>query len=167
MVGESEKLMPHQNRLLHRAFSVFIFNQDGKLLIQQRAAHKYHSGGLWANTCCGHPSPHSNVQLEAELRLQEEVGIHASLHYVGYMIYNESVSDSLYEYEYDYIYVGISDDIPKLNEAEIMDYKYVDIVHIAKLAADQPEQYAIWFRLLLSSCCMELLYVRNALLNNY
>nr|WP_229655778.1 isopentenyl-diphosphate Delta-isomerase [Pantoea sp. 201603H] len=144
-VGEGEKLQVHLDGSLHRAFSVFIFNSNGQLLLQQRAEEKYHSAGLWANTCCGHPRPGEDKLAAARRRLQEEMGFDCSLIPVGSFIYHAQVSDNMVEYEYDHLYAGVFDGSPQHNPAEVAQYKWLDLADIRQQIATNPNSFSQWF----------------------
>jgi len=107
-IGEMEKLTAHKQGQLHRAFSVFIFNDKGELLLQQRASHKYHGAGLWTNTCCSHPQSGEDVGSSAQERLNYEMGLKCDLKFVDSFIYNEQVENNLIEHELNYVFIGYS-----------------------------------------------------------
>lgn len=104
-IGTMPKLLAHQQGRLHRAFSVFIFNTKGELLIQQRAAHKYHSAGQWANSCCSHPRPNEDTLAAAKRRLMEELGFTTEISLVGHFVYHAEVNGGLIEHEYDHLFI--------------------------------------------------------------
>ena len=126
-VGLMPKLEAHQKGLLHRAFSVFIFNSDYKLLLQKRASSKYHSGGLWTNTCCSHPRDGEDIIDAANRRLNEEMGIKTSLRKVFDFIYTAELDNNLIENEFDHVFYGVYDTDPILNKEEAEDYKWIDM----------------------------------------
>lgn len=146
VLGEMEKLEAHRQGRLHRAFSVFIFNDKKELLIQQRALSKYHSGGLWTNTCCSHPSPGETIIDAAHKRLYEEMGFTCSLIVHGRFIYQCDFENGLKEHELDYILTGNYNDEPAINSSEVMNYKWASIVELKKSILSFPEQYTFWFR---------------------
>ena len=150
--GIAEKLQAHQQGLLHRAFSIFIFDRDGRLLLQQRALGKYHSQGLWSNTCCGHPRPGERTAAAAKRRLLEEMGITCQLRKVFTLLYREPVSNQLIEYEYGHIYVGVSDCDPVANPEEANDWQWQPLPELTARIAAAPETFTIWFRRLLDTC---------------
>ena len=150
--GIAEKLQAHQQGLLHRAFSIFIFDRDGRLLLQQRALGKYHSQGLWSNTCCGHPRPGERTAAAAKRRLFEEMGITCQLRKVFTLLYREPVSNQLIEYEYGHIFVGVSDCDPIANPEEANDWQWQPLPELPARIAASPETFTIWFRLLLDTC---------------
>lgn len=145
-IAEMEKLMAHEQGRLHRAFSVFIFNDKGELLLQQRASHKYHGAGLWTNTCCSHPQWGETVALSAEERLIYEMGLKCDLRLVYSFIYNERVENNLTEHELDYVFVGYSDQCPVLNKDEVQDYKWMNADEILSDIKNSPSHYTVWFR---------------------
>lgn len=147
-VGEMEKIEAHEKALLHRAFSVFIFNSKGELLLQRRADDKYHSGGLWTNTCCSHPAPGQDTAEAARLRLIHEMGIDTDLEYVRKFIYKAPFVNSLTEHELDHIYIGITDDLPRINPDEVSEYKYMSLPDIEADIQQYPEHYTAWFHII-------------------
>lgn len=145
-LGVMDKLAAHQEGLLHRAFSIFIFNDRQELLLQQRAAHKYHGAGLWTNTCCSHPQWNEEVIESAVERLQWEMGMNCDLHFSHSFIYNTVVENNLIEHEYDHVFVGYCTDNPLLNPEEVQDYKWMDPSDIRKDILVHPEKYTYWFK---------------------
>ncbi len=145
--GTMEKMEAHEKGLLHRAFSVFILNNSGRILLQRRASGKYHSPGLWTNTCCSHPRPGEPVEIAAVRRLQEEMGIKCSLKKLFTFIYRAEFDNGLTEHELDHVFAGISDSIPVLNTEEADDYEYVDPDYLSKDIEKFPGKYTIWFRI--------------------
>lgn len=144
--GAAEKMHIHRQGLLHRAFSIFIFDDGGRLLLQQRAQNKYHSHGLWTNSCCGHPRQGEHTDAAARRRLQEEMGIASNLRKVSTLLYREAVSDELIEHEYDHIYAGLSHTDPIANPDEAASWKWVGISDLSAWIATDPEHFTIWFR---------------------
>lgn len=145
-IAEMEKLVAHERGCLHRAFSIFVFNAKGDLLLQQRANHKYHGAGLWTNTCCSHPQWGETVVLSAEERLNYEMGLRCELKLVYSFIYNERVENNLTEHELDYVFVGYSDQSPVLNRDEVQDYKWMNADKILLDIKNNPSHYTVWFR---------------------
>lgn len=146
-LGTMEKLQAHQLGLLHRAFSVFIFNSKNELLIHKRAEGKYHSGGLWTNSCCSHPFPNEHFQDAAIRRVKQELGMTISgVDKVGILIYKVALDNNLTEHEYDYILVTQSDEIPNLNPEEASDYKYQTIDSIKQEMQEHPDRFTFWFK---------------------
>jgi isopentenyl-diphosphate delta-isomerase len=149
-IGLMPKLEAHEKGVLHRAFSVFVFNSDGNLLLQKRADSKYHSAGLWSNTCCSHPYPGEDVQAGATRRLNEEMGITANLYFVHSFIYKAELENGLTEHELDHIFFAISDKPPVLDATEVSDYKYVSPRELAKDLLVNPGMYTEWLKICFS-----------------
>ena len=146
-VGLMPKLEAHQKGLLHRAFSVFIFNSDYKLLLQKRASSKYHSGGLWTNTCCSHPRDGEDIIDAANRRLNEEMGIKTSLRKVFDFIYTAELDNNLIENEFDHVFYGVYDTDPILNKEEAEDYKWIDMETLKNDIENNKDQYTVWFKI--------------------
>ena len=146
-IGTMEKLEAHLNGALHRAFSVFIFNHRQELLLQQRALEKYHSAGLWTNTCCSHPKPGESLIDAANRRLQEEMGMQTELVYGFPFTYEAAFSNDLIEHEYDHVFFGQSDKLPQPNSEEVAAYKYVSLSTLEQELNDNPEQYSAWLKI--------------------
>lgn len=144
--GNMEKMRAHREGHLHRAFSIFIFNREGNLLLQQRAAHKYHSAGLWSNTCCSHPRPGESIADAAARRLQEEMGLQTELVYLFRFQYHALLENGLTEHELDHVLIGFSDEAPVINADEVQDWKYVDLVELETDLFLNPLNYTVWFR---------------------
>lgn len=142
-IGTGEKLDVHVNNRLHRAFSVFIVN-DNKMLIQKRALEKYHSGGLWANACCSHPRKGEKLDEAVTRRLREELGIKCDTKKVFSFIYYEHYSN-LSEYEYDHVFLGQYAGEIEINKNEIEEYKWIDISKLEEWLLNNPEDFAAWF----------------------
>lgn len=145
-IGEAGKLHVHREGILHRAFSVFIFDRDGRFLLQQRAEGKYHSGGLWSNTCCSHPRPGEDVSDAAGRRLVEEMGMRCDLQPMFETSYRANVSNGLIENEYVHVFTGICDRAPLPNPAEVMDYRWMDADELRASLDRQPDAYSFWFK---------------------
>jgi isopentenyl-diphosphate delta-isomerase len=148
-IGHMEKQQAHVAGLLHRAFSVFIFNSQNQLLLHQRAASKYHSPLLWTNTCCSHPRPKETVLDAAQRRLQEEMGMQTDLQIVDSIMYKATLDQGLTEHEFDYILIGFSDVLPVINQAEVETYLYLTLAEIKQKIALEPNQYTEWFKLIM------------------
>lgn len=146
-VGVMEKLQAHQEGLLHRAFSILIFNDKDELLLQQRAISKYHSAGLWTNTCCSHPRPNETVKDAANRRLFEEMGMSCDLQIKTNFIYKTPFDNGLTEHELDYVLIGYSNQNPTINKEEVEDYKWSSISEIKNDIANNPNQYTSWFKI--------------------
>ena len=145
-VGTATKEEAHRRGDLHRAFSVFLYHED-RLLIQQRAFHKYHSGGLWANTCCSHPRPGEELEDAVRRRLKEEAGIECEVKEVFSFVYKHRFAEDLYEHEFDHVFLGEYDGAFIPNPEEVMDWRWITFDELRKDLADHPEKYAPWFRI--------------------
>lgn len=146
-VGVMEKMQAHREGLLHRAFSVFIFDQEDNMLLHQRAFEKYHSGGLWTNACCSHPRPGESVQQAADRRLMEEMGFHCPLDRTFSFIYQTEFDNGLTEYELDHVLIGKFDGVPQPEPSEVADWKFVSLDYIQDQLRNQPQDYTVWFRI--------------------
>jgi isopentenyl-diphosphate delta-isomerase len=146
-IGSIEKMEAHEKALLHRAFSVFIFNSKNEFLIQQRAFTKYHSPGLWTNTCCSHPREGESAYEAANRRLVEEMGLSCKLEEIFSFIYKADVGQGLIEHEYDHVFVGYTDLLPVINEKEVVNWKYMTIEKIRDDMKLNPQNYTVWFRI--------------------
>jgi isopentenyl-diphosphate Delta-isomerase len=145
-IGSLDKVSVHKFGLLHRAFSIFVFNTEGKLLIQQRAANKYHSGGLWSNTCYSHPKIGEELIGSAMNHLNEEMGICCPLEFVFSFIYKSEVDNGSTEYEYDHVYFGLTDDIPSPSKEEVKDWMYFNIDELKNQTYLNPNIYTFLLR---------------------
>jgi isopentenyl-diphosphate delta-isomerase len=148
-VGVMEKLQAHREGKLHRAFSIFIFNDKEELLLQQRALSKYHSGGLWTNTCCSHPRPNETIKDSANRRLFEEMGISCDLSIKTNFTYKAAFDNGLTEHEFDYVLVGHTNQNPAINTEEAENYKWQSISDIKNDMALNPGNYTEWFKIAL------------------
>ncbi|MFT6699436.1 MAG: isopentenyl-diphosphate delta-isomerase [Porticoccaceae bacterium] len=147
-VGLMPKMEAHEKGVLHRAFSVFTFNKKGELMLQQRAAHKYHSPLLWTNTCCSHQR-NGETNLEAgKRRLQEEMGFTAELKEIFSFIYKAPFDNGLTEHELDHVLVGYFDDIPNINKEEVEDYKWMLLEDVKSDIDKNPSIYTEWFKII-------------------
>jgi len=155
-IGTMDKMEAHAKALLHRAFSVFIFNTAGEILMQQRAKHKYHSGGLWTNTCCSHPFPGEDTLEAANRRLFEEMGLKTELKFVFKFQYKAPFDNELTEHEIDHVFVGETNEVPQIHPDEVADYKYMKMEDIQTDILNHPEQYTVWFRIIFSEFLHEL-----------
>jgi isopentenyl-diphosphate Delta-isomerase len=148
-IGLMDKMEAHERAFLHRAFSVFVFNSKGEMLLQRRALDKYHSGGLWTNTCCSHPRDGETVEQAGLRRMQEEMGFVTDLNYGFYFIYHAPLDHGLTEHELDHVLTGHSDEMPKINTDEVCDWKYNSIADLQLDMAQNPENYTAWFRIIM------------------
>lgn len=144
-LGLMEKIEAHEKGLLHRAFSVFVLNSDGELLLQKRASHKYHSGGLWSNTCCSHPRDGEKVEDAAHRRMQEEMGFDCHLEKLFAFTYKAEFDNNMMEHEYDHVFVGYDNQNPVPNPDEVEDYKWMSLDDIAHDIKQNPSKYTAWF----------------------
>ncbi len=148
-LGTMEKMEAHQKGVLHRAFSVFIFNDKGELLLQKRASTKYHSAGLWTNTCCSHPYPGEETLAAAKRRLKEEMGMDALLIHKTSFVYKTKFDNGLTEHEFDHVFIGNYNENPVLNEDEAEEYKWVDLNKVKEDVKKFPQNYTSWFKIAL------------------
>ncbi len=144
-IGTLPKLETHEKGLLHRAFSIFIFNNQGQMLLQQRAAAKYHSPLLWTNACCSHPRLGETVLQAAQRRLQEEMGFVTGLTPKFSFIYKAEFDNGLTEHELDHVLVGTFDGTPVINKEEVEDYKWMSMNELNKDMMVNPHLYTVWF----------------------
>ena len=148
-IGTADKLEAHRQGLLHRAFSVFILDSEGRMLIQRRAEDKYHSGGLWSNACCSHPAPEEPVKVAAARRLGEEMGFECALSRAGTLLYRADVGGGLTEHELDHLLIGHWEGIPAPDPAEVMDWWWIEPGELRREMAAAPERFTYWFRVAL------------------
>lgn len=147
-LGLMEKIEAHKKAILHRAFSIFILNDSNELLMQKRGLNKYHSPGLWTNTCCSHPRNGEDV-LEAGIRrLKEEMGIVTKLQALLSFIYKVEFDNGLTEHEFDHVLIGKYNKDPIINELEVCDWKWIDLDLLRKDILDNPEIYTVWFKII-------------------
>ena len=145
-IGDMEKMEAHNKGKLHRAFSVFIFNSKDELLLQRRALDKYHSGGLWTNSCCSHPRVNEDLFKATERRLVEEIGIETKLKEAFSFIYRADLDNNLIEYEYDHVFFGIYDEAPILNYDEVIDYKWISLDDLVEDIKFNSDKYTYWLK---------------------
>lgn len=145
--GIMPKMEAHILGKLHRAFSVFIFNSEGELLLQQRALDKYHSGGQWTNTCCSHPRLGEETIDAANRRLKEEMGMTCELQYGFNFIYKAAMPNGIAEHEFDHVFFGLSNDQPQPEPNEVANYKYISMDALAMEIKNHPEQYTEWLKI--------------------
>lgn len=146
-IGTMDKMAAHRKGALHRAFSIFVFNTNGQLLLQQRALDKYHSAGLWTNTCCSHPRLGEITLIAAHRRLREEMGMDCELTEIFQFTYRHEFENGLIEHEYDHVFIGISNQKPLPLSTEVADYKYMDTDMLVFELTERPDQYTPWFKL--------------------
>lgn len=148
-IGVMDKYQAHREGQLHRAFSVCVFNRKGELLLQRRHPEKYHSGGLWSNTCCSHPRPGEAVADAAQRRLQEEMGFQCAVEHLFGFVYHTELDNDLTEYEFDHVFIGRYDGIPAPNLEEVDKWEWVAPDALQRHMLHAPEAYTYWFRLML------------------
>jgi len=146
-LGLMEKMEAHIKGEMHRAFSVFIFNEKGEMMLQQRALTKYHSPGLWTNTCCSHPRMGEETSEAAHRRMIEEMGFDCNFEEVFTFTYKSDVGQGLIEHEFDHVFIGRSDKTPKINPEEVNDWKFMSIDKIIEDIKRFPESYTVWFKI--------------------
>ena len=147
-LGLMEKLEAHQKGLLHRAFSVFLLNDSNQLLLQKRALNKYHSPGLWTNTCCSHPRKNEKIIDAAHRRLFEEMGINSDLKPFTSFIYKAEFDNGLIEHEFDHVIVGSFVGQPMINQLEVCDWKWEDLDLLKTKLKTNPNDYTEWFKII-------------------
>jgi isopentenyl-diphosphate delta-isomerase len=145
-LGAEEKLQAHLSGKLHRAVSVFLFNEKQEMLLQQRAYSKYHSGGLWTNACCGHPRPNEGTLEAAKRRLWEEMGIRCDLEKIFHFVYKAPLDNNITEYEFDHVFIGQFDGDVKADPLEACAWKWMEISQLEKDFSLHPSRYTFWFR---------------------
>jgi len=148
IIGTTSVMAAHEKGHLHRAFSIFIFNSAGELLMQKRSSNKLHSTGLWSNTCCGHPLPGENTSHAARRWLKEEFSLSLDLDYLFKFHYKADFNNVVTENEIMHVFCCISDEVPQVNPSEVSEYKYMSMEAIGEDIQVNPENYTVWFRLL-------------------
>jgi isopentenyl-diphosphate delta-isomerase len=146
-LGVKEKMQAHVEGALHRAFSVFVFDSERRLLLQKRARTKYHSGGLWSNTACGHPRPGETTVAAARRRLREEMGLDCELREAFEFVYRAELDGSLVEHEYDHVFVGThAGEDPAPDASEVEDWRWVSMDELRRCLREEPERYSYWLK---------------------
>ncbi len=148
-IGTMEKMEAHKKPHLHRAFSIFIFNEQNEMLLQRRALTKYHSGGLWTNACCSHPYPGESVEDAAKRRLMEELGIRTPLKKAFDFIYQAEFDNGLFEHEFDHVFVGTYQGALSPDPCEVSDYCYRSLEQIKQDLSRSPAAFTPWFKIAL------------------
>ena len=146
-IGVMDKMEAHEKGALHRAFSIFVFNSKGEMLLQQRAHDKYHSGGLWTNTCCSHPQPNEDVATAAQRRLKEEMGFNTDLKKVFSFKYKTDFDNGLTEHELDHVFVGEYDGDLHPDPGEVAAFTYTSLQAVKQSIAAKPHLYTSWFKI--------------------
>ena len=144
--GTMEKMEAHQKGILHRAFSILIFNDNNEMLLQQRADGKYHSAGLWTNTCCSHPHPEEELLISAQKRLQYEMGFSCELNVIGKFIYKTPLENNLTEHELDYVLTGKYSGDVFPDAEEVKNYKWISTGDVKKEIETTPDVFTFWFK---------------------
>jgi isopentenyl-diphosphate delta-isomerase len=148
-IGTAEKLLAHQRNLLHRAFSIFIHNGNGEVLLQKRALTKYHSGGLWTNTCCSHPRPGEDLVAAGKRRLKEEMGFSTELVAKFFFVYQADLDNNLSEHELDHVLVGEFNGQLAPNPEEASEVKWITIEELITDVTENPNNYTIWLQIII------------------
>ncbi len=146
-VGTMEKIEAHEKALLHRAFSIFVFNDAGQMMLQRRALSKYHSPGLWTNTCCSHPRPGESLEEATRRRIVEEMGFECEMHEVFSFIYKAAFDRGLTEHELDHVFMGLHNGDPLINPDEVEEWKWIDVDDLLKDIDQFPDKYTVWFKI--------------------
>lgn len=149
-LGVMEKMQAHREARMHRAFSVFVFNKNNELMLHKRASHKYHSGGLWTNTCCSHPRPGEKAEDAALRRLSEEMGFTCPVTKKFHFTYCRKLDNELTENELDHVFIGYFDREPLLNPEEVEDWKWISKKELQESIAKTPEIYTEWFKIIVA-----------------
>ena len=147
-IGLMPKLEAHEKGVLHRAFSVFIFNNHGELMLQRRALTKYHSPGLWTNTCCSHQRDGESNISSGKRRLNEEMGFDTELFEKTSFIYKAKFDNGLTEHEFDHVLVGSYNHSPIINSIEVDSWKWMSMENVKKDIKDHPDNYTAWFKII-------------------
>lgn len=145
VIGEAPKMQAHRDGSLHRAISVFLFDEEGRILLQRRAAGKYHSAGLWSNASCTHPRPGEAPADAARRRLREEMGMEADLEFRGTFVYRAELDSSLIEHELDHLFTGRASSEPQPAPEEVSEWRWVHPEELATELAATPERFTAWF----------------------
>jgi isopentenyl-diphosphate delta-isomerase len=149
VLGKAEKISAHLEGSLHRAFSIFVFDKLGRLLLQKRAPSKYHSANLWSNTCCGHPRPGETTRSAALRRLAEEMGFTCELEEIFNLTYKVQLDNNISEHEFDHVLVGSFDGTPRPEDSEVADWRWIHVRDLVNDIECNPHQYTYWLRILM------------------
>jgi isopentenyl-diphosphate delta-isomerase len=149
VIGKMEKLEAHQKGVLHRAFSVLVFNDQHEMLLQRRAFGKYHSEGLWTNTCCSHPMPGESILEAAHRRLLEEMHLECPLEPAFHFLYHAELDNQLIEHELDHVVIGYTNETPHLNTEEAIAFRWMSLDAISEDMEEHPDKYTYWFKLIM------------------
>jgi isopentenyl-diphosphate delta-isomerase len=149
-IGTMEKLEAHRKGVLHRAFSVVLFNAKGEMLLQKRAKQKYHSAGLWSNACCSHPQPGESLETATRRKLKQEMGLDVPSEFAYKFIYEIPLENGFTEHELDHVYIGRFDGQPSINKNEVEDWRLVSPVNLRQEMNEFPGQFSYWFKLIMN-----------------
>jgi isopentenyl-diphosphate delta-isomerase len=149
-IGSMEKIEAHRQGLLHRAFSILLFNSKGEVLLQKRATGKYHSAGLWTNTCCSHPAPGESMKDATRRKLLQEMGIDEPCEFAYKFMYRAELENNLIENELDHVFVGKFDGVPSINPKEVEAYRLIGVDELMAEMKKFPENFTYWFRLMMN-----------------
>lgn len=149
VLGLMEKMQAHENGILHRAFSVFLFNENGEMLLQKRAPQKYHSPEQWTNACCSHPRAEETYEQAAKRRIKEELGIDCDLQEKFWFIYKADVGQNLWEHELDHVFTGSYNGSFNLNPKEVAEVRYISMEDLDLEIKQNPEHFTEWFKIIL------------------
>lgn len=147
-IGTMEKMEAHRKGVLHRAFSILLFNSKGELLLQKRSDHKYHSRNLWTNTCCSHPLPDEPMEQATRRKLKQEMGIDLQTEFIYKFVYQVKLDNGLIEHECDHVFIGTFNGLPVVNNEEVKDWKFIDINSLRADIEINPGNYTYWFKLI-------------------
>jgi len=147
VIGKEEKIKTHREGKLHRAFSIFIFNSKGELLLQKRAKTKYHSGGLWTNTCCSHQRPEETLEKAVHRKLKEEMGFDCELKEIFSFTYEAKLDNNIFEREIDHVFIGKFDGEPIPNPEEVDGWKWIYVEELKRGIRENPDSYSYWFKI--------------------
>jgi isopentenyl-diphosphate delta-isomerase len=148
-IGVMEKMEAHRKGALHRAFSIFLFNAKGEMLLQRRALAKYNSPGLWTNTCCSHPMQGESVEVAADRRLREEMGMTCTMYKAFDFIYKAELENHLIEHEFDHVFFGTTNEPPVINPEEVSEWKWIPVYDVYIDVQLNPARYTEWFKIAL------------------
>ena len=148
-IGVMEKMEAHRKGALHRAFSIFLFNGKGEMLLQRRALAKYHSPGLWTNTCCSHPMQGESIEVAADRRLREEMGMTCTMYKAFDFIYKAELENDLIEHEFDHVLFGTTNEPPVINPEEVSEWKWIPVYDVYIDVQLNPARYTEWFKIAL------------------
>lgn len=149
-IGVMEKMEAHRKGILHRAFSILVFNNKKEILLQKRSTSKYHSGGLWTNACCSHPLPDETMEQATNRKLKQEMGIDIKTEFIYKFTYKINLDRNLIEHECDHVFTGIYNGIPYINKDEVEDWKFVNIKSLQNDIRRNPDAFTHWFNLIVS-----------------